>query len=94
MLLQARLETVLRTIQLILVMSACVALGLAAGYKLALVRKNSRSDRNKTLARLSHERVWSERDNQAAAKAAREIYSEDFVAHTTAGDSTGGLEVH
>jgi hypothetical protein len=70
-------------------MSACVALGLAAGYKLALVRQNSLSDRNKTLARLSHERVWSERDNQAAAKAAQEIYSEDFVAHTTAGDSTG-----
>ena len=82
----------MRTIQLIVVMSACVSLGLAGGYKLALIRQNSRSDWNKTLARLSHEKVWSERDNQAAAKAAREIYSEDFVAHTTAGDSTGGLD--
>jgi predicted ester cyclase len=86
------LEIALRTIRLIVIMSACVALGLAGGYKLALIRQNSRLNHNKTLARLSHERVWSERDNSAAAKEAREIFSEDFVAHTTAGDSTGGLE--
>ena|ERR1700734_2681077 len=91
-LLKARSEIPLRTIHLIVVMSACVAVGLAAGYKLALIRQSNHSERNKTLALLSHEKVWSERDNQAAAKAAREIYSEDFVAHTTAGDSTGGLD--
>jgi predicted ester cyclase len=80
--------------RLIALISACLALGVAAGYKLAFIRQNNRSERNKTLARSSHERVWSERDNQAAAKAARDIYSEDFVMHTTAGDSTGGLEAY
>ena len=82
----------MRTVRLIGVMCACIGGGMAAGYKLSLVNQYNRLERNKALVRLTHERVWSERDNAAAAKAAREFYTKDFVAHTSAGDSTGGVE--
>lgn len=82
----------MRTVRLVLSMSACIAIGIAVGYKLALINRHKRLERNKSLARLTHERVWSERDNEAAAKAAREIYTKDFVVHNSAGDSTGGVE--
>jgi predicted ester cyclase len=81
----------MRKVRLVVIMSACIAGGMAVGYKLALISQNNRLERNKTLARLTHERVWSERDNEAAAKAAREIYTKDFVVHNSAGDSTGGV---
>jgi len=75
---------------------SCVLLalvvGFAAGFRTALARDHNRLERNKTLARLSHDKVWSERNNQAAVKVAREIYANDFIAHTWSGDSTGGLE--
>ena len=82
----------MRKLWLIAVMCACISGGMAVGYKFSAVNQHNRLDRNKTLVRLTHERVWSERDNAAAAKAAREFYTKDFVAHTSAGDSTGGVE--
>ena len=82
----------MRTVRLVVIMSACITVGIGVGYKLALINQHNRLERNKTLARLTHERVWSERDNQAAAKAAREIYTRDFVVHNSVGDSTGGLD--
>ena len=84
----------MRTIRLIVVMCVCIGGGMAMGYKLTSVLQRNRLERNKALVRLTHERVWSERDNEAAAKAARELYAKDFVAHTSAGDSTGGLEAY
>ncbi len=68
---------------------ACGIAGLAAGYELALAAEHHRLERNKYLVRLSHDKVWSERDNTAAATAAREIYSSDFVVHDWSGGSTG-----
>jgi predicted ester cyclase len=82
----------MKTVRLVVIMSACVAVGVAAGYRLALTRENDRLEHNKTLARMTHERVWSERNNGAAAETAREIYTNDFVVHNSGGDSTGGIE--
>jgi predicted ester cyclase len=69
-----------------------LVVGFAAGFRTALVREHNRLERNKTLARLSHDRVWSERNNEAALKVAREIYANDFIVHNWAGDTTGGLQ--
>jgi predicted ester cyclase len=74
-----------------IVLLLCIGLGLSAGYKLALSQEHSRLERNKALVRRSHE-VWSERDNEAAMKIARDVFSNDFVAHDWSGDSTGGLD--
>jgi predicted ester cyclase len=82
-------ERAIKTVRLVVVMSACIAVAVAAGYRLAVVKEHNRLERNKTLARLSHDKVWSERNNDAAVKVAREIYTNDFIAHTWAGDSTG-----
>ena len=81
----------MKTVRLVVVMSACIAIGMAAGYRLALRKEHNRLERNKSLARMTHERVWSERNNEAALKVAREIYSTNFVAHDWRGDNTGGL---
>jgi predicted ester cyclase len=69
-----------------------LVVGFAAGFRKALVREHNRLERNKTLARLSHDRVWSERNNEVALKVALEIYARDLIVHNWAGDSTGGLE--
>jgi len=81
----------MKTVRLVVLMLACIAVGVAAGYRLASIKEHTRLERNKTLARLSHDKVWSERNNEAALKVAREIYSNDFVAHDWRGDNTGGL---
>jgi predicted ester cyclase len=91
-LLETTLETAMKTARLVVVMSACIAVGVAAGYGLALMKEHNRLERNKTLARMTHEEVWSERNNEAMVKVAREIYANDFIVHNWAGDSTGGLE--
>jgi predicted ester cyclase len=70
----------------------CIGAGMAAGYKLALVKEHRRLERNKTLVRLSHERVWSERDSLAAIRVAREIYTPDFMVHDWTGDSPPSLD--
>jgi predicted ester cyclase len=79
-----------------IVLRSCVLLaligGFAGGFRTALAREHSRLERNKTLARLTHDKVWSERNNEAALKVAREIYANDIIVHNWAGDSTGGLE--
>ena len=79
-----------------IVLLSCVLLALivsfAAGFRTALSREHGRLERNKTLARLSHDKVWSEPSNEAAVRVAREIYTNDFIVHNWAGDSTGGLE--
>jgi predicted ester cyclase len=82
----------MKTARLVVVMSACIAVGVAAGYSLALMKEHNRLERNKTLARMTHEKVWSERNNEAMVKVAREIYANDFIVHNWAGDSMGGLE--
>jgi predicted ester cyclase len=81
----------MKTVCLVLVMSTCIAVGVAAGYRLASIKEHRRLELNKALARMTHERVWSERNSEAALKVAREIYSNDFVSHDWAGDNTGGL---
>jgi predicted ester cyclase len=82
----------MKTIRLVVLISACIVVGVAAGYRLASINEHSRLERNKTLARLTHEKVWSERNNEAVARVAREIYAKDFVVHNSAGDSIGGVE--
>jgi len=67
----------------------CGTAGVTAGYEVALRSEHRRLEHNKDLVRMSHEKVWSERDNTAASRAARAIYSTDFVVHDSTGDSSG-----
>jgi predicted ester cyclase len=67
----------------------CGTAGVAAGYEVSLLSEHHRLEHNKNLVRMSHEKVWSERDNTAASRAARAIYSTDFVVHDSTGDSSG-----
>jgi len=79
----------MRAISTLVLALICLAAGIGAGYELALVNEHQRLERNKLLIRLSHEKVWSERDNATATRVAREIYVPGFVDHTPEGDSTG-----
>ncbi len=78
-----------------IVLLSCVLLALiaafAAGFRTALSREHSRSERNKALARMAHEKVYSERNSEAAIKVAREIFANNYVSHDWTGDSTGGV---
>jgi predicted ester cyclase len=67
----------------------CLVAGIVGGYELALAHKHQRLEHNKLLVRMSHQRVWSQRDNAEAARVAREIYAPDFVVHDWTGDSAG-----
>lgn len=67
----------------------CAVVGFAAGYERALAAEHHRLEHNKNLVRMSHEKVWSERDNTAAARTAREIYSPGFVVHDSESGSSG-----
>jgi predicted ester cyclase len=82
----------MKKIMLLSYVLLALIVGFAAGFRTALTREHSRLERNKTLARLSHGKVWSEKNNEAALKVAREIYANDFIVHNWAGDSTGGLQ--
>jgi len=68
-----------------------LVVGFAAGFKTAVVREHNRLERNKALARIAEEKVYSGRNSEAAIKVAREIYASDYVSHDWTGDSTGGL---
>ena len=81
----------MKTFRLVLLMLLCIAGGAVAGYRVALHHDLNRLQRNKTLVRRSHEKVWSERNIEAATNVAREIYSNDVIVHDWTGDSTGGL---
>jgi len=80
---------IVRTVSLALV---CIAVGIVVGFTLALVAEHHRLEQNKALVRQSHDRVWSEKDNDAALAAAQRIYAKDFVVHNPAGGSTGFKE--
>jgi predicted ester cyclase len=69
----------------------CTGAGVAGGFKLALRQEHNRLERNKALVRRSHE-VWSARSTEDAAKIAREVFADNFVAHDWTGDSHGGLD--
>ena len=66
----------------------CTALGAVAGFKYAKVAEHNRLERNKTLARLTHD-VWSEANDAAALSTARKVYAADFVVHNPIGGSHG-----
>jgi len=66
----------------------CAALGAVAGFKYAKVAEHNRLERNKTLARLTHD-VWSEANDAAALSTARKVYAADFVVHNPIGGSHG-----
>jgi predicted ester cyclase len=66
-----------------------VAVGLAAGYKLALFREHQRLEHNKELVRIMEDKVFSEKNVDTAMKAAREIYTSDFTVHDGWGDHKG-----
>ena len=69
-----------------------IGIGVPAGSMLGLAREHKRLEHNKELVRLNLEKVWSQRNAEAAVKAAREIYATDFVNHDWSGDSNGGLD--
>ena len=79
----------MRATSILVLAIVCVTAGMVAGYELALGKENQHLERNKLLVRLSHEGVWSQRDNAAAVRVASEIYAPDFVLHDSTGDSTG-----
>jgi predicted ester cyclase len=81
----------MKTVRLVVVMLVCIAIGVAAGYRLALTKQHNRLERNKALARIAEEEVYSGRNSEAAIKVAREIFANDYVSHDWTGDSTGGL---
>ena len=73
-----------------LVLFVCgVAVGLAAGYKLALFREHQRLEHNKELVRIMEDKVFSEKNVDAAMRVAREIYTSDFTVHDGWGDHKG-----
>jgi predicted ester cyclase len=77
---------VLRSIVLVV---CGVTLGLAVRYKLALLREHQRVQHNKELVRIMEDRVFSEKNVDAAMKVAREIYTNDFTVHDWLGDHRG-----
>jgi predicted ester cyclase len=76
------------TIKVVTLVGACTVLGALAGYNFAIVREHGHLERNKTLVRRMHVEVWSEPNLEKAAKAARELYTSDFVLH----DWTGAVQ--
>ena len=77
---------VLRSIVLVV---CGVTLGLAVGYKLALLREHQRVQHNKELVRIMEDKVFSEKNVDAAMKVARAIYTNDFTVHDWLGDHRG-----
>lgn len=78
------------SIRLSVVLLVCgVGTGLAVGYKLALLREHERLEHNKELVRIMEEKVFSEKDVDAAMRVAREIYTSDFTVHDWMGDHSG-----
>jgi len=77
---------VLRSIVLVV---CGVPVGLAVGYKLALLREHQRLEHNKELVRIMEDKVFSEKNVDAAMKVAREIYTNDFTVHDWLGDHRG-----
>ena len=76
------------TIKVVALVGACTVLGALAGYNFAIVREHGHLERNKTLVHRMHVEVWSEPNLEKAAKAARELYTSDFVLH----DWTGAVQ--
>lgn len=73
-----------------LVLLLCGAgVGLAVGYKLALSREHQRVEHNKELVRIMEDKVFSEKNVDAAMSVARQIYTSDFTVHDWLGDHKG-----
>ena len=66
-----------------------VGVGLVVGYKLALFREHQRLEHNKELVRIMEDKVFSEKDVEAAMNVAREIHTSDFLVHDWTGDHKG-----
>lgn len=67
----------------------CIVAGMFAGYGLAFWLEQNRLERNKALVRMTHDRVWSEKNVDAAMRVARDIYLPNFTSHDWSGDSQG-----
>jgi len=66
-----------------------VGVGLVVGNKLALFREHQRLEHNKELVRIMEDKVFSEKDVEAAMNVAREIHTSDFLVHDWTGDHKG-----
>jgi|SRR5215469_6042897 len=66
-----------------------VGVGLVVGYKLALFREHQRLEHNKELVCIMEDKVFSEKDVEAAMNVAREIYTSDFLVHRLDGRPHG-----
>ena len=73
----------------ILLLLCGVGVGLAGGYKLALFREHRRLEHNKELVRVMEDKVFSEKNVDAATKVAREFFTSDFTVHDWLGDHKG-----
>jgi predicted ester cyclase len=65
------------------------AVGMAAGYKLALTREHQRIEKNRELVRLVYQ-MFSLEDKEARDKMAPQIYADKFRVHDWLGDRTIG----
>jgi predicted ester cyclase len=79
----------MKALALLVLLLCGVGVGLAVGYKLALFREHQRLERNKELVRSMEDKVFSEKNVDAAMKVAREIYTSDFLVHDWLGDHKG-----
>jgi len=83
----------MKSLGLVLATLMFLGAGFAAGFKTALVREHSHSERNKQLMRRMLTEVWSNPDTNGALKVADELFTSEFVLHDWTGD-TYGLENH
>jgi predicted ester cyclase len=73
----------------ILLLLCGVGVGLAGGYELASFREHQRLEHNKELVRIMEDKVFSEKNVDAAMKVAHENYTSDFTVHDWLGDHKG-----
>ncbi len=58
----------MNNVRLVILMLFCIAGGMQAGYKVALHKEHNRLECNKALVRMSHEKVWSERNSEPPSR--------------------------
>lgn len=73
----------------VLIVISAAAIGMAGGYKLALVREHQRLEKNKELVRLAYRWISGE-DKEARDNMAHQIYADKFTEHDWQGDHTTG----
>jgi len=83
----------MKALNTLLAMVICLALGVAIGFKIAIVREHSRLEHNKQIISRMLKEVWSNPDTNSAMKVADELFTPNFGLHDWTGDSYG-LENH